>query len=243
MSLISRINDLVTRIGTEFQSVRTAIAGKADSNHGDHGLATHSASSTAHPRDTRNQVAGSYEYAFTKNTAFNKNFGSISGAVCEGDDSRLDNARTPLAHNQDSSTINESTTQRFVSDTEKNTWNAKVGTSDSRLTDARTPTDNSLTPAKTAAQYKTTITMSALDVNWNSGLRFTKTIAATSTLTFSNLHEGTKFIEITGDFAVIIPTGFTYAGGERADSGATLIQVVCVDSSAPKGWFVLLKAE
>jgi hypothetical protein len=30
-----------------------------------------------------------YEAAFTKNTAFNKNFGSATGTVCEGDDSRL----------------------------------------------------------------------------------------------------------------------------------------------------------
>lgn len=33
------------------------------------------------------------EPAFTKNTAFNKNFGTASGTVCEGDDSRLSNAR------------------------------------------------------------------------------------------------------------------------------------------------------
>ena len=33
------------------------------------------------------------EPAFTKNTAFNKNFGSSAGTVCQGDDSRLSNAR------------------------------------------------------------------------------------------------------------------------------------------------------
>lgn len=33
------------------------------------------------------------EPAFTKNTAFNKNFGTASGTVCEGDDERLSNAR------------------------------------------------------------------------------------------------------------------------------------------------------
>ncbi len=32
---------------------------------------------------------------FTENTAFNKNFGASSGNVCEGDDSRLSDARTP----------------------------------------------------------------------------------------------------------------------------------------------------
>lgn len=33
-----------------------------------------------------------------KNTAFNKDFGSGAGDVCEGDDARLSDARTPLAH-------------------------------------------------------------------------------------------------------------------------------------------------
>lgn len=39
------------------------------------------------------------EPEFSKNTAFNKDFGSGSGTVCEGDDSRLSDARTPTSHN------------------------------------------------------------------------------------------------------------------------------------------------
>lgn len=46
------------------------------------------------------------EPAFSKNSAFNKNFGTTAGTVAEGNDSRLSNARTPLAHNQGASTIN-----------------------------------------------------------------------------------------------------------------------------------------
>jgi hypothetical protein len=38
------------------------------------------------------------ESAFSKNTAFNKNFGSGAGTVCEGDDARLSDARDPTAH-------------------------------------------------------------------------------------------------------------------------------------------------
>lgn len=38
------------------------------------------------------------EPAFTKNGAFNKNFGTESGTVCQGNDSRLSNSRTPTAH-------------------------------------------------------------------------------------------------------------------------------------------------
>lgn len=36
-----------------------------------------------------------YEPAFTKNTAFNKNFGTTAGTVTEGNDPRLSDARTP----------------------------------------------------------------------------------------------------------------------------------------------------
>jgi len=38
------------------------------------------------------------EDSFTKNTAFNKDFGVIGGTVCQGDDSRLSDDRTPLGH-------------------------------------------------------------------------------------------------------------------------------------------------
>ena len=38
------------------------------------------------------------EPAFTKNTAFNKNFGSVADTICQGNDSRLSDARTPLSH-------------------------------------------------------------------------------------------------------------------------------------------------
>ena len=38
------------------------------------------------------------EPVFSKNTAFNKNFGTTSGTVCQGNDSRLSDARTPTAH-------------------------------------------------------------------------------------------------------------------------------------------------
>ena len=42
--------------------------------------------------------ASELEPAFNKNSAFNKNFGSTAGTVCQGNDSRLSNARTPTSH-------------------------------------------------------------------------------------------------------------------------------------------------
>jgi len=38
------------------------------------------------------------EPVFSKNTAFNKNFGTTAGTVTQGNDSRLSDARTPTAH-------------------------------------------------------------------------------------------------------------------------------------------------
>ena len=45
---------------------------------------------------TESQISdfGSYETAFSKNTAFNKNFGTTSGTVAEGNDSRIVNGQT-----------------------------------------------------------------------------------------------------------------------------------------------------
>lgn len=42
--------------------------------------------------------SGVYEPVFSKNTAFNKNFGSGEGDVCEGNDSRLSDTRDPKTH-------------------------------------------------------------------------------------------------------------------------------------------------
>lgn len=44
---------------------------------------------------TSSTAAAAYEPKFTKNTAFNKNFGTAAGTVTEGNDSRLSDARIP----------------------------------------------------------------------------------------------------------------------------------------------------
>ena len=48
--------------------------------------------------DGLREVLNQKEDMFSKNTAFNKNFGTTSGTVCQGNDSRLSDARTPKAH-------------------------------------------------------------------------------------------------------------------------------------------------
>ena len=51
--------------------------------------------------------AGTYEPAFTKNSAFNKNFGSAEETVCEGNDARLSDTRVPKAHTHKVSDISD----------------------------------------------------------------------------------------------------------------------------------------
>jgi hypothetical protein len=81
------------------------------------------------------------EPAFSKNTAFNRNFGTAAGTVCEGNDSRLSNARAPTAHNHTRAQITD-----FPS------FGSAAGTicegNDTRLSNARTPTAHTHTRAQ-----------------------------------------------------------------------------------------------
>ena len=54
-------------------------------------------SSMSNPHSTTAAQVGA-EPAFTKNTAFNKNFGTTAGTVTQGNDARLSDTRTPKAH-------------------------------------------------------------------------------------------------------------------------------------------------
>jgi hypothetical protein len=63
-------------------------------------------SSTSNPHSVTVGQIGA-EPAFTKNTAFNKDFGSTAGTVTEGNDPRLSDARTPLPHTHVSADITD----------------------------------------------------------------------------------------------------------------------------------------
>ena len=65
--------------------------------------------------DTHNHDSR-YELIITKLTAFNKNFGTSAGTVCEGNDARLSNARTPLAHTHKKADISDFPTSMPASD-------------------------------------------------------------------------------------------------------------------------------
>jgi hypothetical protein len=95
------------------------------------------------------------EPAFTKNTGFNKNFGTTSGTVAQGNDSRFSDARTPTAHTHGNITnagaIGSTASLPIITTTSgvltTGSFGTTVGTfaqgNDSRFTDARTPLSHS----------------------------------------------------------------------------------------------------
>lgn len=56
------------------------------------------------------------EPVFSKNSAFNKKFGNAAGTVCQGNDSRLSDERTPKPHNHSRSDITDFPTSLPASD-------------------------------------------------------------------------------------------------------------------------------
>ena len=64
-------------------------------------LATFSGTSGKIIQDSGSKVADFEPAIGAKGTAFNKNFGSSAGDVCQGNDSRLTDARTPTTHGND----------------------------------------------------------------------------------------------------------------------------------------------
>ena len=67
------------------------------------GLAGHQSEKNTSAHEVSNisglqAILNEKEYMFSKNTAFNKDFGTTLGTVCQGNDSRLSDARIPTAH-------------------------------------------------------------------------------------------------------------------------------------------------
>ncbi|MFZ7103384.1 MAG: hypothetical protein ACOWWO_12115 [Peptococcaceae bacterium] len=87
------------------------------------------------------QQASAFEPAFSKNNAFNKNFGTASGTVCQGNDTRLSNARTPTAHNHSAGNINSGTLAIARIPTGTSSSTVCVG-NDSRLSNSRQCNNN-----------------------------------------------------------------------------------------------------
>ncbi len=146
----------------------------------------------------------SKEDAFSKNSAFNKNFGNSAGAVCEGNDSRL--------------------------------------------SDARTPTDSSVTYAKVASSLtgRATYTSGSIDFSTN-GILDAAFSSNKGTLSFSNL-QANKVLKmklvITNSATFSLPAGFTLLDGSVAASGTNGTYFLYFDcwSTSPEVLVTITKA-
>jgi len=144
--------------------------------------------------------SGVYEPAFSKGTAFNKNFGTASGTVCEGNDSRLSNVRTP--------------------------------------------SDNSVTYAKLNSTLNSRQAVGASAIDWSLGGVFTKTLTAATTFTFSNLQLN-KVITLvaSGNFTITLPAYCKRISGEYDGSTTNYIQFHCTNnaSGSEEVWYTISK--
>ena len=92
--------------------------------------------------------------------------------------------------------------------------------------------DDSITYAKLGSEYTTSAAIAASDVDFSTAQVFTKTLAANTTLTFSNDSIGMiKDLVITGDFTLTFPTGSKIAAGEYDGTVSNLIQVLVVGAA------------
>ena len=160
------------------------------------------------------------EPAFTKNTAFNKNFGTTSGTVCQGNDSRLSNARTPTAHTHTKSEITDfptiptalsqlsaDATHRTVTDTEKATWNSKSSFSGSYTDLTNKPTIP-------------TVNNGTLTIQKNGTKVQTFTANQSSNVT-ANITVPTKTSDLTNDSGFITSDDLPSGGGVTSVVGQT----------------------
>jgi hypothetical protein len=135
-------------------------------------LATFSGTSGKIIQDSGSKVADFEPAIGAKGTAFNKNFGSSAGDVCEGNDSRLSDARTPTKHGN----VKHSATYITSSDVtyENLSANGDVGTGSSQV--AQGDHNHSGTYLESVVDDTTPQLGGNLDVN---GKTFTQTASAT----------------------------------------------------------------
>lgn len=84
---------------TDITNLQTELNSKASSIH------SHSISNITN----LTAELASKEPVINKNTAFNKDFGNTAGSVCEGNDTRLSDPRTPLSHTHSLNDISDLT--------------------------------------------------------------------------------------------------------------------------------------
>ena len=185
---------------------------------------------------TESQISdlGTYEPLFTKNTAFNKDFGNTAGTVAEGNDARLSDARTPTAHTHNASDIDAGrlSVDRLPTSTTANKI-LKVGTANSspgyttlveadipnlnasKITEGTLPVARGGTGATTAASARTSLGATTIG-----GSLFTLTNP--SAVSFPRFNENNTVSPLSAaDFRTAIGAGTSSTTGTVTSVGIT----------------------
>jgi hypothetical protein len=99
---------------------------------------------------------------------------------------------------------------------------------DSRLSDNRTPLSNSVIWGKLANELKAIVALSGTAIDWDSGIEFTKTLAANTTFTDTDLVKGKVIVlHITGDYSITFPAYWDIMKGSETYDGTVANKIVC----------------
>ena len=101
--------------------------------------------------------------------------------------------------------------------------------------------DDQITYAKLGAEFTTSATISASDVDWSAAAVHTKTLTANTTLTFSNVSTGMVIdLVIDGNYTLTLPASVKEISGTYDSTVTNLIQIVSTNG-ATEQWAVISK--
>ena len=105
-----------------------------------------------------------------------------------------------------------------------------------KLTDGAIDTvhiaDDQITYAKMGAEFTTAAALSGTAVDWATAAVFTKTLAANTTLTFSNVSTGMVIdLVIDGNYTLTLPASVKEISGTYDGTVANLIQIVSTNGA------------
>ena len=101
--------------------------------------------------------------------------------------------------------------------------------------------DNGVTYAKMGAEFTTSATISASDVDWSAAAVHTKTLGANTTLTFSNVSTGMVIdLVIDGNYTLTLPASVKEISGTYDGTVTNLIQIVSTNG-ATEQWATISK--
>ena len=92
--------------------------------------------------------------------------------------------------------------------------------------------DDQITYAKMGAEFTTSAALSGTAVDWATAAVFTKTLAANTTLTFSNVSTGMVIdLVIDGNYTLTLPTSVKEISGTYDGTVSNLIQIVSTNGA------------